>query len=459
MGKTGQKPTSRGFGTPAWATPLSVSWKPKPCLSARSGRRRLPQLEMARALLAAEPELAVQCDLMLAECHRQIGHEEQRLSALLRAAEGFVGSDAARIELANMLARSGKRDQAVIVLLPLAVRNPEWRVDLVRLLLDRAIHQPRDQRNWGEVEAHLREAEQTLPGSVESLALLRVDVLAAQGRLDEARAHMMSVQAQDPQNVSYRLALARMSQRHGEGDNAWANRARIALLLQRGRAADQDRALALVDQNLGIDRDNSEDLTLKATILALRPDRQSEAVTILQRLRSANRLGDNERFLLAQIYLVQGDDVRYQGEMQTLTHSTRRSPRYLAHFIDYLIGRDRLDQAERWLAELKQAEPKGLLALERETQLLDLRHHKTELRAMLMARSRDFPDQIDTVAKLLDRYGFAEQAEAAFKSSIGSDPSQPERFIGLAQFLARQDRVSEAMDILRKAWSSGMPAG
>ncbi len=164
-------------------------------------------------------------------------------------------------------------------------------------------------------------------------------------------------------------------------------------------------------------------------------------IKILEQLAGANRLGANERFLLAQLYLGQRDEEKYRGEMLKLLNLKVRNPRHLAHFINYWIGRNQLDQAERWLAELKKAEPQGLPALELEARLLDLRKRKPELLALLEARGREVPDQIGPVADLLNRYGFAKEAEAAYKAFIARDPKQPERALALAQFLARQDRV------------------
>ena len=73
---------------------------------------------------------------------------------------------------------------------PLAVAgtNPEWRLDLVRLLLQKTVRQPRDRRDWPEVEQRLSEAEKAMGGPVEPVVLLRLEVLAAQDRLDDARA-------------------------------------------------------------------------------------------------------------------------------------------------------------------------------------------------------------------------------------------------------------------------------
>ena len=237
-------------------------------------------------------------------------------------------------------------------------------------------------------------------------------------------------------------------------DKAWVNRIRVALLLNKGRPADQDQALGLVDQNLKNDPNSIEDQRLKATVLALRPSRRDEAVKILEQLGAANLLDANERFLLAQLYLGQGEEQKYQDEMFKLLNLKVRNPQHLAHFVNYWIGHNQLDQADRWLAELKKAEPQGVAALELEARLLDLRKRKPQLLALLRPAAATVPDQIGLVADLLNRYGFAKEAEAAYKAFIAREPKQPERVLALAQFLARQDRAAEAMEILKKAWST-----
>jgi len=237
-------------------------------------------------------------------------------------------------------------------------------------------------------------------------------------------------------------------------DQAWANRTRVALLLDKGRPADCDRALALIDQNLRNDPESIEDQGLKATILAIRPGRHSDAVAILERLAGANRLGDDERFLLAQLYLGGRDQEKYRGEMLKLLNQKVRHPRHLAHFVNFWIGRNQLAEADRWLAELKKTDSRGLEALELEARLLDVRQRKTDLLALLEARGREVPDEIGTVADLLHRYGFVKEALEAYKAFVARDPRQPERALVLAQFLARQDRPAEAMEILKKAWST-----
>ena len=52
------------------------------------------------------------------------------------------------------------------------------------------------------------------------MTLLRVDMLAARDRLEDARSLLASAQAKDPKNLKYRLALARLTQRQSKGPPA-----------------------------------------------------------------------------------------------------------------------------------------------------------------------------------------------------------------------------------------------
>ena len=102
----------------------------------------------------------------------------------------------------------------------MASGHPEWRLDRVRLLLQKTVRQPRDRRNWPEVEHYLREAEKVLPQDAESVALLRLDILAAQNRLEEVRSLLTQLLAKQPRNLRYRLAMGRLAQRQNRSDEA-----------------------------------------------------------------------------------------------------------------------------------------------------------------------------------------------------------------------------------------------
>src|SRR5262249_8144843 len=128
-----------------------------------------------------------------------------------------------------------------------------------------------------------------------------------------------------------------------------------------------------------------------------------------------------------------------------------------AHLANHWIDRNQFDQADRWLGELKQADPRGQPALELEARLFDLQKRRPELLALLEARGREVPEQLGVVADLLGRYGFATEAETAYRAFVAREPKQPERSLALARFLAHQDRAPEVMAILKNAWTTCRP--
>ena len=238
---------------------------------------------------------------------------------------------------------------------------------------------------------------------------------------------------------------------------AWANRTRAMLRLRTGRPAELDGALRLVEDNLKTDHSSPEDVRLKAVILARRTSRRRDAIRFLEPLDQTNQLGPNDQFLLAQTYLSERLVDKYRIEMQRILTTAIRNPQHLIHFITFLIDRQELDEAERRLAELTRAAPRSLALLELQARILDLRKRRPELRELLEARAREAPDEIGAVARLLDRFGFANEAEETYKAYVLRNPKDPERVLFLASFLARQDRSNEASAILAKAWQTCRP--
>jgi tetratricopeptide (TPR) repeat protein len=285
--------------------------------------------------------------------------------------------------------------------------------------------------------------------------------MEAEGKADDLAALRLAVDFQLRQNhpEAARPYLERVASSPvaTPTDRAWANRTLAMIRLGTNRAADRDVALGLVDRNLAAAPDSGEDLALKATILAFRSGRQGEAIAILERLAGANRVGDDQRFLLAQLHLGQNEEAKYEGEMSRLLDREPRDPRQLAHYVHHWIDRDRPDQADRWLAELKRVDPRGRPAFELEARLLDAKKRRPELLALLQARAREVPDDTGHVADLFKAYGFAREAEAGYMAFIARAPEQPARTLALASFLAQQDRVAEAMEILKKAWTTCRP--
>ncbi len=172
-------------------------------------------LELAREGLRFDTRRITALNLMLAECYRRLGSDEQRLVALEQVAESERAPDKARIAYARALARAGKFDKAIAIVRPLAERQPELRLEVVRFMMEMTRQEPSEQRDWPAVERELSAAEKALPQKAEQLVLLRVDLLEAQDRLADARSLLSQARAKDPRNLQFRLGLARLSQRNG----------------------------------------------------------------------------------------------------------------------------------------------------------------------------------------------------------------------------------------------------
>ena len=143
--------------------------------------------------------------------------------------------------------------------------------------------------------------------------------------------------------------------------------------------------------------------------------------------------------------------------MTTLVDGAGVEPGHLAQYISFLIGRNELGKIDGLLTELKRIDPRGLDWLNLQAALLDARKQRPELLAFLEAHGREIPEHIGRVADLLSHHGFAEAAERAYKAEVARDPGRPEALLDLAEFLGRQDRVAEAMDVLKKAWARCRP--
>ena len=258
-------------------------------------------------------------------------------------------------------------------------------------------------------------------------------------------------QARPDQAEQILTKLLEPATRSSPEDLAWANRTRSGMLLKTGRSADLDQALGLVEQNLKFNPNSYDDQRFRAVILALRASRRGEAIKLLEALDGSNLLGADHQFLLAQLYLGEGQENEYQGKLVKILDRKIKNPQHLAHYINFLIGRKQLDQANRWLVLLKQVQPSGLSALVLEASLLKARNRDRELLELLKTRGREIPDQLGPVASLLDRFGYIKEAEESYKAFLARDSKDPDRVLALAEHLVRHDRPREAIEICKKA--------
>ena len=204
---------------------------------------------------------------------------------------------------------------------------------------------------------------------------------------------------------------------------AWANRTRSLARLSTGRLAEMDQALALIELNLKANPASLPDQRLKAVLLALQTSRRGDAIKLLEPLEESNQLGSNEQFILAQTYLSEGLVSKYRSQMKKLLESGVKNPRHLVHFVEFLLDRRELDQAEVWIAEAIRKSPSAARLLR------------------------------PKLAAIRCRQGRYDEAETLFRQILDSDPENVETLNNLAWELALREpgEPREALRLIDRA--------
>jgi tetratricopeptide (TPR) repeat protein len=330
-----------------------------------------------------------------------------------------------------------------------------------------------------EAKALLEQARQALPGDRASLTLARGfhllgDAQQTEACLDKALAEQRG--NSDSQETlqfacDFYLGQGRMdkvvenldqlekSKDRTAEDQAWVNRMRGVVLLRNGHVRDAEKALGLIEENLKQNPEQKDDLKLQAVLLATKASRRGQAIRLMERLERDGLFGPGERFSLAQLYLAEGNQTGYQGQILRLVSETKPvDPLHLAHYVRFLTARRRLVEARTWLSELKKTDPQGLGTLQADLALLKAEgRDDRQMLSLLSARGKAVPAELGQVAALLSGHGFLKEAEEAYRTFASADPKQPERTLDLAGFLAQHGRAPEAFELLARAKATCRP--
>lgn len=243
-------------------------------------------------------------------------------------------------------------------------------------------------------------------------------------------------------------------------DVSWANRSQAQLRIETGsRLADVDKALGLVETHLSANPYDLDDQRLRAILLAMRAGKRQEAIRALEALDRTGSLTANERFLLAMLYGLDREWPNCLASMLRVASSPQREPRHLAALVGMLIEHRELAQADRWLAQLKPlTTPENPVVLDLQTRLLKAEQRDDSIAALLKAHERAYPDQIGNVAGLYDRYDWVQDAERAYRAHVSQgEGKEPLRVLALIDFLARRNRLGEALELCEHAWKTCPP--
>lgn len=183
-------------------------------------REAADQLEQYRPAWRDSPRLAARAELMLADCHGRLGDEARRLEDLRRADSVDRPPELTRADLARTALAAGHVEGTFSLIASAAARDTRRRLDLIQRSIERTARSTADRRDWGAVEAQLRDARRALPDATVPLTVLEATLLAARGQPDQARSLLADAQANQPRELVFRLALARLAQRLGQGSAA-----------------------------------------------------------------------------------------------------------------------------------------------------------------------------------------------------------------------------------------------
>ena len=355
----------------------------------------------------------------------------------------------------------------------------------------------------------LSEAEKHIPLHDAPLAL--AEALESIGRLEEAEARYKAACDAAPDDVPLvrRLAefylrqrkfqeveplLSRLMSRAdamSDDDRLWCRRSMTLPLLVRGDQPSLKTALALIEENLAVDRESVADRRSKAMLLALLPDRESRvaAVTMLEKIIENDRPDTAEanaeaRFALASIYLDLGDVPKGTGHLRKLMASHGDNLRYLTYYVQFLVSRKEIGEAELWLSQLVKLAPLEITTLAMTTEVEfaregydDILNSVDEYLGKFKGKEAERQERTRLAASLLETYverlkkvdgdkpetaatrqewaaRFSQRTDALFRNYT---EERPQEALALAAFYGRQGRHDESLDVLENNWSNARP--
>ena len=280
-----------------------------------------------------------------------------------------------------------------------------------------------------------------------------------------------------------RTYLEAIRKQEGRAKNAetaaWAKRS-LALMLAGGADQTQaSKALSLFEQDgksvpagqEGKSVEDPEDLRVLVQVLDMQKTviHRKRAAEILENLTTRNLATPEDRFSLARLYEALGDWPKARQKYQELTRITRnlknmetlsRRSVYLAQFARSLLqhaksdDEQNLNDAQDLLDEMKQLQPDQLEILALQVDIF--RARKQIDRAVESIRSVANQPNLssqayEVLAVLAERIQQNDLAEQFYRR-VAEQSATPRTKLPLATFLARRDRIKDALKICEQLW-------
>lgn len=240
---------------------------------------------------------------------------------------------------------------------------------------------------------------------------------------------------------------------------AWANRVKSYLMASGGDYADMLEALDHLERSAagsGSGQSSLEDLRTKAVILAQSPLRRDrlKLIDVLEQIDRMQALSADDRYRLARLYEAVGHWEKAAETFETLLERHPDNGLFLAEYVEGLIERDRLGEAEGRLARLESLMPDSFSLVLLKAKLLHAREKTDEavslVRQFLADRDAD-PSPEQTVRDLLaqDR---ADEALQILQRHAGARENDDEaaQAIREGRNLLEEGRTEAAVKVLEE---------
>jgi cellulose synthase operon protein C len=433
---------------------------------------RLEEAQAALATLGAEGETG--SDRLTAERQIQEGKVEEAVALADRSVPKDSRNPDDLLWLGQILERCGKRDRAGEVLLRAVEVAPE-RSDVQLALFAY-------QASAGNKQA----AERTLDRAAELMKepqkqLARAQGLEMLGRIEDAEAAFREAVKVATDDLDTHRALASFLVRSGRlgpaqeslqvilgstddskqavATKAWARRLSAELIAEKGSFREMQRAMELLKLNVDDKGEVAlDDALLQVKLLTSRPEPASwkQAIAILEELARRQPLVMGQRIMLAQLREKVGRWDECRNELIAVTAAPNVPPAYVAMLVEKMIDHGEVTTARQWLSRVQKANPDSAITIALEAKLAIAENDRklaADAARKLMPGgvvSGSEPGQLSAVAKLMEQLGFPKAADKVFTQFA---ELLPEGAAARAEFLGRQKRPQEALDLLEARWN------
>jgi tetratricopeptide (TPR) repeat protein len=435
----------------------------------------LNRLDEAQATLSRLDSGAEQgIERITAEMELRAGNADDAVALAERSVKLDTATPEDLLWLGQMLDRAGKRERAGDVLTQATELAPE-RSDVWLALFSSqagAGRKPAARRSLEKASSLLPEPQRQLT-LAQGLELL--------GEIEEAAKTFGDAAAAAPDNLEVQRAYAASLVRAGRtkparetlqkmiasgeatsaaiATKAWARRLLAELIAERGNFREMQQAMAILRENVDESGEIAiDDALLQVKLLTARPEPASwkQAIAVLEEIARRQPLVMGQRIMMAQLLEKVGRWSEARNELVAVVAAPNVPPAYVAMLVEKLIDHGEIGAVRPWLTRLQKSTPDSAITLALEAKLAiaenDRELAKESARKLMPGGvvSASEPAQLAAVARLMEQLGFPKAADRVLAQFADTSA---DGVIARAEFLGRQKRIDEALEMLEARWN------